>query len=296
MFLFLLDAVHNRLGSSNGKFISFVDTCRSVNQYRSGLPSSSRYGMSTCRLLWIAMCSLLVKYAANCVISVMLGKVPILFNGPRHAIFFALGFTLIWLSPGDVAHQSLMTSRAVKLMVDMGGGLYKMRKVIFAVEAAAATRGSFGYAVFLAVLSVDGTSLMRRLLHFVEARLLAHPQRRKRTLSRALNLCLNAGSCGARQTLLSTVLPLSVVTALLWVAASSEWDRGITDDSFLGLRAALLALFIWRAGAFHEFAYVHLESGRIACSGEMDGNGAATQGASGPDDPKLLNGADKKTS
>jgi len=201
--------------------------------------------------------------------------IPILFNGPRHAAFFLLGFSLIWLSPNDFAYKSLRTSRAVKLMVDMGGGLYKMRKVIFAVEAATATRSSFGYAVFLAVLSVDGTTLTRRLLHFVEARFIRRPRHKKRTLTKALNLCLNAGSCGARQTLLSTVLPLSVVTALLWICASSEWDKGITDDSFLGLRAALLALFIWRAGAFHEFASVHLESGRTASSqhqGESNGS------------------------
>ena len=28
IYLFLVDVVHNRLGSSNGKFISLVDTCR----------------------------------------------------------------------------------------------------------------------------------------------------------------------------------------------------------------------------------------------------------------------------
>mmetsp|Transcript_141812 Transcript_141812/g.453078 ORF Transcript_141812/g.453078 Transcript_141812/m.453078 type:complete len:261 (-) Transcript_141812:588-1370(-) len=52
IFLFLQDAVYNRLGSSNGKFISLVDTCRSVAQYRSGLPDTIGVPIScqTCEL------------------------------------------------------------------------------------------------------------------------------------------------------------------------------------------------------------------------------------------------------
>eukprot|EP00443_Scrippsiella_acuminata_P080332 CAMPEP_0115512220 /NCGR_PEP_ID=MMETSP0271-20121206/74393_1 /TAXON_ID=71861 /ORGANISM="Scrippsiella trochoidea, Strain CCMP3099" /LENGTH=177 /DNA_ID=CAMNT_0002942363 /DNA_START=180 /DNA_END=713 /DNA_ORIENTATION=+ len=158
-------------------------------------------------------------------------------------------------------------SRAVKLLVDMGGGLYKMRKVIFAVEAATTANGGFGFALLVAVLAVDGTTLTRRAMHWVEAKVekFRAKQRRKRVpLGRSLSTLFSAGGRGAQQTLLTTVLPIGAVTALVWIAASSEWISGITDDSFLFLRAALLALFIWRAGALDELARIHVESMEMA--------------------------------
>merc|ERR1719291_1528393 len=99
---------------------------------------------------------------------------------------------------------------------------------------------------------------MRRAMHWVEARLEeARKQARKQaqspankrpaspTRAQSFKLFCCAGGRGARQALLTTVCPLGAVTALVWAAASSEWASGITDDSFLMLRAALLALFVW---------------------------------------------------
>jgi len=271
MFLFLLDAVHNRLGSSNGKFISLVDTCRSVARYRSDLGEHSPKCLGAWRITLVLISSFLVKFASSTLVSVLLGKVPVVFSGPRHASFFLLGFALIWLSPSDTAYRIMRSSRAVKLLVDMGGGLYKMRKVIFAVESATASGSSFFFALLLAVLSVDGTTLTRRALHFLESlgpHLASQPKRRWcRSFSQILSVSWQAGNRGARQMISSTIFPLSFVTALLWIAASSEWERGITDDSFLGLRAALLALFIWRAGALDELAGIHMESlGMAECT------------------------------
>jgi len=262
IFLFLTDAVYNRLGSSNGKFISFVDTCRSVAQYRSGLPDTARDKMSGWRMMLITLASFMVKFASNSLVSVLLGKVPVVFSGPRHVAFFFLGFALVWFSPSDLAYRTMRHSRALKLLVDMGGGLYKMRKVIFAVEAATTARGNFPFALLVAVIAVDGTTLTRRAMQWVEARMeKAKAKRRRRVpLSRSLSTLCFASGRGARQTLLTTVLPIGSVTALVWVAASSEWISGITDDSFLELRAALLALFIWRAGALDELARIHVES------------------------------------
>jgi len=292
IFLFLQDAVYNRLGSSNGKFISLVDTCRSVAQYRSGLPDTIGANFGARRMLLITFASVLVKFASSSLVSALLGKVPIVFSGPRHICFFFLGFALMWFSPGDIAYRTMRSSRAVKLLVDMGGGLYKMRKVIFAVEAATEVHGHFAFALLVAVLAVDGTTLSRRAFHWVEGRQAEQARRSARrkggasgdkALKRTLSDLYHAGGRGAKKTLLTTVLPLTVVTALVWGAASSEWISGITDDSFLGLRAALLSLFIWRAGALDELARIHRES--MAMGDQVD---AIKGGYSPPSKNKVL--------
>jgi len=253
IYLFLVDAVHNRLGSSNGKFISFVDTCRSVTQYR----ESIREGLLTDRLLSSTFVAcFLVKYASQSLVSVLLGNIPVVFSGPRHAFSFSLGFLLIWLSPGDSAYRTMKDSRALRLLVDMSGGLYKYRKVIFAVEVTTRAKASFPFALFVAVLAVDGTTLTRRCMHWLQA-YFALP---RRMAQNKCYLLVSAGGRGAQRTLLTTILPIGAVTWLIWAAARVEWVFGITDDSFLGLRAALLGVFIWRSGALDELARIHSES------------------------------------
>mmetsp|Transcript_34191 Transcript_34191/g.102054 ORF Transcript_34191/g.102054 Transcript_34191/m.102054 type:complete len:308 (-) Transcript_34191:48-971(-) len=271
IFLFTFDAVHNRLGSSNGRFISFVDTVRSVAQFRSGLQDPSRKRLGFGRLFVIFAASFLVKFAATTLVSLLFGKVPLILSGPRHSTSFFLGFALLWLSPGDVVFDVVQNSRAVRLLLGMGGGLYKMRKVIFAVEAATTDRGGLALAVLVAVLAVDGTTLTRRGMHWLGRRYSAKLPRKDsgsivKRLSGDITLqrIWRDGNRGARQALLTTVLPLGAVTALVWVVASDEWTSGITDDSFLGLRTALLTLFIWRAGAFDELSMIHVECMALA--------------------------------
>mmetsp|Transcript_12793 Transcript_12793/g.40355 ORF Transcript_12793/g.40355 Transcript_12793/m.40355 type:complete len:308 (+) Transcript_12793:120-1043(+) len=271
IFLFLSDAVHNRLGSSNGRFISFVDTIRSVAQYRSGLQDPSRGRLRAGRLLLVAAGSFLVKFAATTLVSLIFGKVPLIISGPRHSASFFIGFALLWLSPGDVVFTTVQSSRAARLLMGMGGGLYKVRKVIFAVEAATTARGGLGLAVLVAVLAVDGTTLTRRAMHWLGRRYSGEPPRKGcggivRRISGDITLrrLWRDVHRGTRQAFLTTVLPLTAVTALVWAAAGAEWTHGITDDSFLGLRAALLTLFIWRAGAFDELSMIHAESMALA--------------------------------
>lgn len=255
IYLFLVDAVHNRLGSSNGKFISFVDTCRSVMQYRQGIPCASSMSIGDRRLWATCIACFLVKFASQSVVSVLLGEVPVVFSGPRHTLSFILGFLLMWLSPGDSAYLTMQDSRALRLLVDMGGGLYKLRKVIFAVEVTTNAKANFAFALLVAILAVDGTSLTRKGLQWLQA-YFAEPRRRQNKCF----LLVSAGGRGAQRTLLTTVLPIGTVTWLLWAAAREEWVSGIKDDSFLGLRAALLALFMWRSGALDELTRIHAES------------------------------------
>lgn len=271
IFLFIRDAVHNRLGSSNGRFISFVDTIRSVAQFRSGLQDPSCKSPGFLRMSLIAVASFLVKFAASTLVSVIFGKVPIVLSGPRHTASFFIGFALLWFSPRDLVFATVQNSRAVRLLLGMGGGLYKMRKVIFAVEAATTERGGLCLAVLVAVLAVDGTTLTRRGMHWLGRRYSSKlPKKDSDSIVRRLSGDITLrrlwrdGNRGAQQALLSTVLPLGAATALVWLAASAEWTSGITDDSFLGLRSALLTLFIWRAGAFDELSMIHHECMALA--------------------------------
>jgi len=204
-------------------------------------------------------------------VSLLFGKMPLVFSGWRHLASFVVGFVLVWCSPRDEFFQSAERSRAARLLLGMGGGLYKMRKVIFAVEAAMTEKGGFLLAFLVAVLAVDGTTLTRRAMLWLELHCGATvPARSKCSIIGRLSgdITLQRLWCdsgyGVRRTLHSTILPLGAVIALVWTAARDEWTSGITDDSFLGLRAALLTLFIWRAGAFDELSRIHAECMALA--------------------------------
>mmetsp|Transcript_64129 Transcript_64129/g.137762 ORF Transcript_64129/g.137762 Transcript_64129/m.137762 type:complete len:419 (+) Transcript_64129:159-1415(+) len=265
MFLFVVDATHNHLGSSNGKFISFVDTMVNVFSYRHGLPDSSRSAVGALRTLRIIGSCLFIKFGAGTLVSMLLGKVPVIVQGPRHTASFFIGLALIWLAPGDFIFRYLRHSHAVRIVMLMGRGLYKMRKAIFAIEVAAGTVQEFArgyaFAFLLAVLAIDGSTLTRRGVHWMEKRLSSARQCKDKPLGDLTLARLRRDGCkGLRQAFLGTVLPLGAITAVVWGVSRAEWTNGITDTSFMNLRAALLVLFVWREGTFHELTLVHAES------------------------------------
>eukprot|EP00747_Dinoflagellata_sp_TGD_P047921 gnl/TRDRNA2_/TRDRNA2_145297_c0_seq5.p1 gnl/TRDRNA2_/TRDRNA2_145297_c0~~gnl/TRDRNA2_/TRDRNA2_145297_c0_seq5.p1 ORF type:complete len:321 (-),score=35.36 gnl/TRDRNA2_/TRDRNA2_145297_c0_seq5:71-1033(-) len=243
VLLFAYDAAHNRLGSSNGKFISFVDTVLNVYNFRHGLRDTSRRSVNFVQGLRIVVCSFFVKFAAQTAVSLILGKVPVVLQGWRHTSFFFFGLALIWLSPSDVIYQHMRVSRAVRLMLQMGQGLYKMRKVIFAVEAAGTGKGSFVLALLVSVLSIDGSTLTRRAVLWLERQreegrfqsawgqwLVTPKACRSSPGAYATNSYDAACVCespiarrfakdgckGVRQALFGTFLPLFAITAVVW--------------------------------------------------------------------------------
>jgi len=264
--MFLDDAAHNKLGSSNGKFISFVDTCSSVCQYRAGLSACKGRGLGNTRIVWIMTACLIIKFLAGSIVSLILGKSPVWLSGPRHVLSLVIGLVLLWLAPGDMIYKNMRHSSAIRLLVGMGDGLYKMRKAIFAVEAVAQScqnvqECSLAFAFLVTVLAVDGNSLTRRIVLWMERRLEGGMAP---SIAEDVESLLRDGCDGVQRLLNSTLIPLGVVSALLWHAACSEWPNGATSDSFLVLRVGLLGVFIWRAGSFHELADIHAASLRIS--------------------------------
>lgn len=135
-----------------------------------------------------------------------------------------------------------------------------MRKAIYAVEAAALSgRGGLPLAMLVAVLAIDGSTLTRRAVHWLgQSRV---PHRASMVGNVSLENLRTDGFQGAWSVICGSVAPLAAVTAAVWHVSCTELTTdGITDDSFLGLRALLLAIFLWRAGTFDELARIHLES------------------------------------
>merc|ERR1719223_1338443 len=144
-----------------------------------------------------------------------------------------------------------------------------MRKAIYAVEAAAMNgRGGLPLAMLVAVLAIDGSTLTRRAVLWLEKKVMAEPPKRQKLSRRSsflgdvtLENLRTDGCWGTWSAICGTVVPLTAVTAVVWHASCTELTAdGITDDSFLGLRALLLAIFVWRAGPFDELARIHIES------------------------------------
>merc|ERR1719210_1211136 len=168
LFFFAYDLSYNRLGPSNGKFISFVDTCLNVFNYRNGCSNKDRTRVGLRQAIQILISSFIIKFASGVVVSILLNKVPVVFTGWRHSISFFVGFAMLWLTPGDFIFTFMQKSRAVRVFLGMGGGLYKMRKAIFAVEAAAQGGGGSGFALLVAVVAIDGNTLTRRAVLWLE--------------------------------------------------------------------------------------------------------------------------------
>jgi len=266
IWLFILDATHNRLGSSNGKFISFVDTMVNVYSFRDGLPNTTRSaGKGVLHVLRIISASFFIKFAAGTLVSLLIGKVPVVFQGVRHFISFFVGLALLWCAPCDFVFQQMKHSRAVRLVMTMGRGLYKMRKAIYAIETAAKTGGGCLFAFLLAVLTIDGSTLTRRSVLWMEKQF-AQKQLRCHRLVGGISLeTLQRDSwLGFKRVLLSTVLPLGAITAVVWGVSRFDWLEGITADPYLNLRAFVLVVFAWREGTFDELSAIHVESQEIA--------------------------------
>lgn len=274
--LFLVrDAAYNRFGTSNGRFISFVDTCLSVMSYREGLPAAEDVDSPPRRLLSrgsfnycirVTIGSFIMKFAAGFAVSLLLNQTPVFLKGPRHSLSLLLGLALLWLCPGDSAYVLMRRSHAVRLVLLTGGGLYKLRKAIYAVESIAASNGSFVTALLVVALAVDGNTVTRRVLLWAERQLHdatprsgSTPPVVKDEVNFAARFCRD-GCRGAWRVLTATLIPLSLVTGMLWWAILSTRAGELSEEFSLELRIGLLLFFIVRVGALQELSAIHLAS------------------------------------
>jgi hypothetical protein len=256
---FVVDATYNKLGSSNGKLISLTDTCSSICSYRAGLAALNmdHQHLRIGRIPRIIVAVLIIKFLAGTVASLMLGTTPLWLSGNRHVWSTLFGVFLLYSC--DALYKSMLQSSAVRLLVGMGTGLYKVRKAVFAVEAVARACNrveecSFAFAFLVTILQVDGNTIVRKVVLWMEARLEGGTSPKKTEGAQSL---LRDGYRGMQQLLFDTFIPLAVVSGFLWFAACTEWPNGATSDSSLMLRVCLLGFFMWRQGSFHELASIH---------------------------------------
>jgi len=242
------DAVVNGIGSANGRFVSLVDTVDGICGYRTMLPKQSKR-MTLLRFIWIASTALLMKFASGTLVSVLLGEVPVILKGWRHIAFFFLGFCISWLFPGDVVYTNMRRSDAVKFMVALTCGLYKLRKSLFAVETCIHIGFELVYTSFIVLLVLDGSTLVTTSVLWFEAQLLSlsmvnFSQQLKQGLSHFF---------------VHKMLPDITVATMIWI--TSPPPRLDVETPFaIEVRVTLLMYFIWRQNSFLILAKIHNRS------------------------------------
>jgi len=174
------------LGTSNSKGLSFISSLSNSFEFRSQKPMTPRKKPRTkafarhqkrgsllycivdeqngwTHRIWLFAAATMVKYGASTVVSLCMYVRPVILKGPRHFIQFGVAFFFVQLCPGDWAYHALKTP-AVRVVVRLAGSLYKHRKFLFVVETYAPRTSLFSWfmMIFLGVIIIDGTSLLRR--------------------------------------------------------------------------------------------------------------------------------------
>tara|TARA_B110001452_G_scaffold6879_1_gene6212 strand:- start:2015 stop:3262 length:1248 start_codon:yes stop_codon:yes gene_type:complete len=197
--LVMYDLCTRGLGSSNGRFVSILDSMNTAYGYREQRPycpddggerrplkrraslyhaaSQMKKGTATgwWRALLILLNNSIVKFGPATLASLLLGEMPVVLKGPKHSISFVLAVLAIQFSPGDVAYRCFRT-KPVQAVLAQGVSLYKMRKARFVAQAvvrlllAGQLRTGWGalfYATVLMYLVVDGSGQTRKLTNMV---------------------------------------------------------------------------------------------------------------------------------
>lgn len=250
--LFVYDAESNALGSSNGRFTSLIDSVNSVTCFRRGLPRRRRPGVL--RFMWVLFVSFFIKFAAGTLISYLLGTTPVILKGPRHLMSFFMGFLLVWHSPGDIVYRIVTQSDAVKLMMAMNSGLYKLRKALFAVECSKENGGSFAFALTMVLLALDGNAVIRKGFLWIEKMLGHREAGYPLYVDFVAEEFANSVVKGVYQTVLEYILPDFFVTFLIFSFT------GVLGEEFVELRIGLLVYFVWRQKSFHILTHIHRAS------------------------------------
>jgi hypothetical protein len=159
---------------------------QSVGGVRAGLDvkAGEPRPRSAARICWLLLFSFVIKFAAQTVSSALLNETPVLLKGPRHITSFLLGFLLVWFSPGDQVFTVMSHSLAVKLLLSMCSGLYRLRKALFSMEVALALYSwpgmvdlsditsnhlrCIGFCALLVIIALDGNGVLKDLLLWTE--------------------------------------------------------------------------------------------------------------------------------
>lgn len=167
---------------------------------------------------------------------------------------FFMGFLLVWHSPGDIVYRIVTQSDAVKLMMAMNSGLYKLRKALFAVECSKENGGSFAFALTMVLLALDGNAVIRKGFLWIEKMLGHREAGYPLYVDFVAEEFANSVVKGVYQTVLEYILPDFFVTFLIFSFT------GVLGEEFVELRIGLLVYFVWRQKSFHILTHIHRAS------------------------------------
>jgi len=249
--LLVHDVAFNALKTSNGRFISLVDTVNSVASFRMGLPKRGK--SSTGRFVWIFVLSLICKFLSQTLVSVLLETTPVVLKGNRHLSSFVIGFAVVWLSPEDIVYSNVANSAAIRLLFAIATSIYKLRKSLFAVQASMEIGSSFELAVIVFLLAIDGNSVTRRIALWMERLRFDYSDGEvTKGIHDFFVDILSSFRTGIMQLLFEFLIPDVCVTSVIFFVG-----KKIMQDTNVEIRILLLIYFCWRQRAFQILAAIH---------------------------------------
>ena len=166
---FLFFDFQRGLRGSNGRFVSFMQSVESVYKYKRGhaKPSKNR----PCEekffsAVYICCVCAFLKWAPGTVVSFWLDLTPTWMRGWRHAISFSAALVWIHFSPRNFVFRFFHTSTGCRVLLHTATALYKLRKLVFLVQASYNKRSLTGFmasAFLLSVWELEGGTTSRRV-------------------------------------------------------------------------------------------------------------------------------------
>ncbi len=298
--LVLRDLLHRGLHSSNGRFVSVLDSLNTAYGYRQQKPVSrgdatpkrqlkrrqSLYHVSaqmakgTASGVWRGVLILAnnaaVKFGPATLSSLMLGETPVILKGWQHSVSFVLAVLALQLSPGDVAYRCFAQA-PVQAVLSQGVSLYKLRKACFVADAVtrlvAAGHLEWNlfallYATVLMYLVVDGSGQARKLTNLVTAGADGSSTGAPPPVARQRSAAA-AAAAQAREWLLWAAKTLRPHAGLVLVLAHRAQLSGGSYWAGLAIRAAAFAFLVWRYEAHRKAPQIPSELLRRLSDNEL---------------------------
>ena len=139
---FLFYDVARGIGSSNGRFTSFVQSVESAYKYKAGHYDVSNKNIGrktvyklTLKYIYRCIVSTFLKFGPGTVVSIALGLYPTWTKGPRHIYSYYIAFCVIQLLPRNTGFLLIHENRFSRFLMHTATALYKLRKLIFIFHA-----------------------------------------------------------------------------------------------------------------------------------------------------------------
>lgn len=204
-FLCCRDLYLYGFSTANGRSVSFINSLNNCFEFRNQNPLvladedsdgsvtavlknvgriQSLFHITNTHMPWwwrvdLFFKSFWVKFGSSTTVSVLLWRRPVILKGPRHMLSFFASFLLVQLCPGDLINMT-MRNPSVKVIVRSCCAVYKLRKLLFVVDAFGSgpswSLRSWLFMLALALITIDFNSTLRRGLNVVSLRGVARCQ------------------------------------------------------------------------------------------------------------------------